>query len=74
MLEAADDDVRARLIVFALVTLFAVLAGTTVLGIATNWPRHRTVSTGQSFSTRRRSMLCLPRSCTFIRSLLVRPQ
>jgi hypothetical protein len=44
-----DDDVRARLIVFALVTLFAVLVGTTVLGIATNRPRHRTVSTRQSF-------------------------
>ncbi|MCW2963667.1 MAG: YibE/F family protein [Actinomycetia bacterium] len=43
MLGAVDDDVRARLIVFALITLFAILVGTTVLGIATNWPRHRTV-------------------------------
>jgi uncharacterized membrane protein len=43
MLGAVDDDVGARLIVFALITVFAILVGTTVLGIATNWPRHRTV-------------------------------
>jgi uncharacterized membrane protein len=49
MLGVVDDDVRPRLIVFALITLFAIVVGTTVLGIATNWPRHRTVSTGQSF-------------------------
>jgi uncharacterized membrane protein len=49
MLGAVDDDVRPRLIVFALITLFAIVVGTTVLGIAANWPRHRTVSTGQSF-------------------------
>jgi uncharacterized membrane protein len=49
MLEGVDNDVRSRLIVLGLITLFAVLLGTTVLGIAINWPRHRTVSTGQSF-------------------------
>jgi uncharacterized membrane protein len=43
MLGAVADDVPARLIVLALITLFAILVGTTVLGIATNWPRHRTV-------------------------------
>jgi hypothetical protein len=36
MLGAVASDVRARLIVLALVTLFAILVGTTVLGIATN--------------------------------------
>ena len=49
MLEGVDDDVRARLIVLALITLFAILVGTTVLGIATNWPRHRTLSGGNSY-------------------------
>jgi uncharacterized membrane protein len=49
MLGAVGNDVRSRLIVLGLITLFAVLLGTTVLGIAINWPRHRTVSTGQSF-------------------------
>jgi uncharacterized membrane protein len=49
MLGAVGSDVRSRLVVLGLITLFAVLVGTTVLGIAVNWPRHRTVSTGQSF-------------------------
>jgi uncharacterized membrane protein len=49
MLGAVDDDVRARLIVLALITLFAVLVGTTVLGIATNWPRHRTLPGTSSY-------------------------
>src|SRR4051794_16934883 len=37
-------EVRARLVVLALITLFAILVGTTLLGIATNWPRDRTIS------------------------------
>ena len=45
MLGRVDNEVRARLIVLALITLFAVLVGTTLLGIAINWPRHRTIST-----------------------------
>src|SRR5260221_2071490 len=49
MLGTVDDDVRARLIVLALITLFAILVGTTVLGIATNWPRHRTVPGTSSY-------------------------
>jgi uncharacterized membrane protein len=49
MLGAVDDDVRARLIVLALITLFAILVGTTVLGIATNWPGHRTLPAGNSY-------------------------
>jgi uncharacterized membrane protein len=49
MLGRVDSDVRSRLVVLGLITLFAVLVGTTVLGIATNWPRHRAVATGQSF-------------------------
>jgi uncharacterized membrane protein len=49
MLGAVDSDVRARLVVLALITLFAILVGTTVLGIATNWPRHRTIPSGSSY-------------------------
>jgi uncharacterized membrane protein len=49
MLGIVDNDVRARLIVLALITLFAVLVGTTVLGIATNWPRHRTLPGTSSY-------------------------
>jgi uncharacterized membrane protein len=49
MLAPVANDARSRLIVLGLITLFAVLLGTTVLGIAINWPRHRSVSTGQSF-------------------------
>jgi uncharacterized membrane protein len=49
MLGAVDSDVRARLVVLALITLFAILVGTTVLGIATNWPRHRTIQAGSSY-------------------------
>src|SRR5882672_10875644 len=46
MLEGVDNEVRARLVVLALITLFAVLVGTTVLGIASNWPRHRSIPAG----------------------------
>jgi uncharacterized membrane protein len=49
MLGAVDSDVRARLVVLALITLFAILVGTTVLGIATNWPRHRSIQAGSSY-------------------------
>jgi uncharacterized membrane protein len=51
MLGAVDSDTRSRLIILGLITLFAIVVGTTVLGIATNWPRHRSVSTGQSFQS-----------------------
>jgi uncharacterized membrane protein len=49
MLEVVDNVVRSRLVVLTLITLFAILVGTTVLGIATNWPRHRTVQAGGSY-------------------------
>jgi uncharacterized membrane protein len=43
------DEHRTRrvLTVLGLLTVFAILVGTTLVGIAENWPRHRTVSTGQ---------------------------
>jgi uncharacterized membrane protein len=47
MLGSVDNESRSTLVVLALLTLFAVLVGTTILGIAENWPRHRTVSAGQ---------------------------
>jgi uncharacterized membrane protein len=49
MLGAVTSEIRARLVVLALITLFAILVGTTVLGIATNWPRHRTIPSGSSY-------------------------
>ena len=47
MLGSVDNEYRSRLVVLALLTLFAVLVGTTVLGIVENWPQHRTVNAGQ---------------------------
>jgi uncharacterized membrane protein len=49
MLVVVENEVRARVVVLALITLFAILVGTTVLGIVVNWPRERTIATGQSF-------------------------
>jgi uncharacterized membrane protein len=45
------EDRRPRdvLIVLGVLTLFAVLIGVTVLGIAENWPRHRSIQAGQQF-------------------------
>ncbi len=47
MLGTVDNDARSTLVVLALATVFAVLVGTTVLGIVENWPHHRTVNGGQ---------------------------
>jgi uncharacterized membrane protein len=46
-----DGPNRAEsvLVVLGTLTVFAVLVGTTVVGVVANWPRHRTVAEAQSF-------------------------
>jgi uncharacterized membrane protein len=50
-LDLGDErSARSVLTVLGLITLFVILVGTTIVGMAENWPRHRTVSGGQQLT------------------------
>lgn len=47
-LDVGDEHrTRSILTVLGLLTVFVILVGTTIVGIAENWPRHRTVPAGE---------------------------